>query len=560
MEQVKKIQQFITGSSLKSVFRWSKCVHGRIVLVCVLQSIVTICGLMQTLATRQIIDQAVAGNENALWLWGACLGALVLGMRGLNYALGITCTYASTTLQRSMQEMIVREILSRDYSGLRKYHSGEMVNRFFSDAGAVRGGVLNLLPDLMSTAISFFGAAAILVSMDWRFVPLLLLGGVIGLVLVLLFRKPMKDRYRRMQEAEDALHASVQETMENIRLIKASATEARFTRFIGQRQERLRVEQIRQRRFSILMNNGMGLVFGLSWLFCMVWGCFSISKGLLTYGALGAVIQLIGRIQSPISRAMDMASEAYSVATSAERLEDLLGLPADEQGEPLSDFDEIRVEDVSFRYDDDQEIVLSHVNCAFPKGSFTALTGVSGGGKTTLFHLLLGIYRPTDGRIVFRTGDRELPPSRGVRGLFAYVPQGNTLFSGTLRDNLTMFCDHCSEEEILKAAQAACIGDLIQEIGLEAALGERGVGLSEGQAQRVAVARALLSKAPILLFDEATSALDEETEARLLQNISALRDKTCIIVTHRRAALSICGREMHIAQGRLTEKKSDAAE
>ena len=161
MEQVKKIQQFITGSSLKSVFRWSKCVHGRIVLVCVLQSIVTICGLMQTLATRQIIDQAVAGNENALWLWGACLGALVLGMRGLNYALGITCTYASTTLQRSMQEMIVREILSRDYSGLRKYHSGEMVNRFFSDAGAVRGGVLNLLPDLMSTAISFFGAAAI---------------------------------------------------------------------------------------------------------------------------------------------------------------------------------------------------------------------------------------------------------------------------------------------------------------------------------------------------------------------------------------------------------------
>ena len=556
MQQLLKIKKFITGSALKSVFRWSKCVHGKILLICVLQSMVTLCGLGMTLATREIIDQAVAGQERSLWLWGGCLGALVLAIRALNYTLSITRIRTSTTLQRSMQAMIVRETLSRDYSGLKKFHSGEMVNRFFSDEAEVRGGVMGMLPELVSTAISFFGAAIILVSMDWRFVPLLLLGGLVGLVLVLLFRNPMKNRHRRMQEAEDALHAAVQETLENIRLIKASVSEGRFVRFIGTRQEKYQAEQVRQGRFSALMNNSVSLVFGVSWLFCMVWGCLSISRGLLTYGALGAVIQLMGRIQDPISNAMGLASQAYGVAASAERLEELIGLPEEEQGEPLADFDEIKVENVSFRYEDEQENVLSRVNCVFPKGSFTALTGVSGGGKTTLFHLLLGIYRPTEGTIVFRSGSREIPPSRSARALFAYVPQGNTLFSGTLRDNLTMFTDGCSEEEINQAVKAACIEELVQEISLDAVLGERGVGLSEGQAQRVAVARALLGKAPILLLDESTSALDEETEARLLQNISALRDKTCIIVTHRRAALGICSRILRIADGRLTEKRN----
>ena len=557
MENLKKIKQIMTGTALKSVFRWSKCVHGKIVLICLLQSLNTLISLAETLVTKELIDHAVAGQENALWLWGGCLGGLVLAVRLLNYTLSLIRIDTSTRLQYSLHSMITQKIFSRDYRGLAKFHSGEMVRRFFSDAGAVCAGVMGLLPNLISIAVSFFGAAAILLGMDWRFVPLLLLGGLIGLVLMLLLRKPMKERHRRMQEAEDAALSAVQESLENIRLIKASVSENRFARFIGGRREKLRKEQVRQARFSAALNNGLSLVFGMSWLFCMIWGSFSISRGLLTYGALGAVIQLIGRIQDPISDILGLAGQAYGVAASAERLEELIGLPEEEQGEALDDFDEIRVENVTFRYEDDKETVLDRVNCAFPKGSFTALTGVSGGGKTTLFQLLLGIYRPTEGRVLFRLGGREIPASRGTRPLFAYVPQGNTLFSGTLRDNLTLFTDGCPEEEILKAAQTACIGDLVKEIGLDAVLGERGVGLSEGQAQRVAIARALLTKAPILLLDESTSALDEETEARLLQNISALRDKTCIIVTHRRAALGICGRALRLAEGRLTEKHAD---
>ena len=186
------------------------------------------------------------------------------------------------------------------------------------------------------------------------------------------------------------------------------------------------------------------------------------------------------------------------------------------------------------------------------KGDFVALTGISGGGKTSLFQLLLGIYKPTAGRVLFVSGEKQVPACKGTRSLFAYVPQGNMLMSGSLKDNLTMFTDHATEEEIRAAVKAACLEELVGKIGMEAKLGERGVGLSEGQAQRVAIARALLSNAPILLLDEATSALDEETEAQVLRNIDEMRNKTVIIVTHRRAALEICDYRMHLTDGKVS--------
>ena len=185
------------------------------------------------------------------------------------------------------------------------------------------------------------------------------------------------------------------------------------------------------------------------------------------------------------------------------------------------------------------------------KGDFVALTGISGGGKTSLFQLLLGIYRPNTGKVTFVNGKTAVPASKGTRGLFAYVPQGNMLMSGSLKDNLTMFTDEATEEKIKAAVKAACLDELVAKTGMDAKLGERGIGLSEGQAQRLAIARALLSDAPILLLDEATSALDEETEAQVLKNIDEMRDKTVIIVTHRRAALGICDYVMRIEDGAI---------
>jgi ABC-type bacteriocin/lantibiotic exporter with double-glycine peptidase domain len=262
----------------------------------------------------------------------------------------------------------------------------------------------------------------------------------------------------------------------------------------------------------------------------------------------------MGRIQSPISNALSLVSQAYGVIASTERLQELIGLPDEAKGTKLSSFDCINLENVSFRYADSSDDVLLNIDASIHRGDFVALTGISGGGKTSLFQLLLAIYKPVSGRVVFVNGEQEVPACRETRSLFAYVPQGNTLFSGTLRDNLIRFRPDASEHEISKTISAACLDDLIAEVGMEARLGERGIGLSEGQAQRLSVARALMRRAPILLLDEATSALDEATELRMLDNLmksDAVR--TCVIITHRSATAAICSRRYVLTGSTLEE-------
>ena len=561
-ENLSKVKQIFRSPAIAAIFKWSKSVHLKIMFICLLTVTTTLFSLGVTLTTRGLIDGAISYRTNAVLKYGLILGGLFFIQRMIAVLLSLLRTEASSILQKSLQGMLSEEILTKDYASLRGFHSGDLVNRVFSDMAVVKDGVVTTLPSFVSIGVSFFGAAAILISMDWRFVILLLVGGALGLGIVLLFRNPMKQRHKRMQEAEASLHATTQESLENIRLIKASVSENRTLEHIRKRQETLRKEQVRQGRFSTVMNNSMGAVFDMSWFFCMIWGCVSISRGNLTYGSLAAIIQLIGRIQGPIANAVNLAARAYGVISSAERLQELTDLPTEEDGEHLPDFGFICVENMSFHYPDSKECVLNNVNCTIRRGDFVAMTGISGGGKTSLFHLLLGIYHPTEGSVFFQTVvrenesaiQREVPAGKGTRDLFAYVPQGNTLFSGTLRENLTMFTDSATDEEIMTAVKAACIEELVEDIGLQAILGERGMGLSEGQAQRVAVARALLSGAPILLLDESTSALDEETEARLLANISAMRDKTCFIVTHRKAAKMICDYELHISEGKLEKR------
>ena len=562
-ENIQKVLAIFKSPGLSTAWKWTKIVHGKVLVICLLTVFRTAASLCLALVTKGLIDGAVSSNTDKLWHYGIMLVSIIIGIRLLSLANMSIQIRTSANLQKSMQGMLIQQLLYKDYPSVRGYHSGELVNRVFSDMSTVKSGATNLVPSFVSILVSFFGAAGILISMDWRFVILLIVGGLLGLVVVLLFRNPMKRRHKRMREAEGALHATTQEVLENIRLIKSSVSEERMIRRLDGSQDNLKQEQIRQGRFSMWMNNSMGAVFDLSWLFCMIWGCISLFRGNLTYGSLAAMIQLIGRVQGPIANSVSLAGQVYGVISSAERLLELTELPVEKEGEELPDFDEIRMEHVSFMYDDGDEDVLRDINGTIHRGDFMALTGISGGGKTSLFQLLLGILHPTEGEIVFSAKGHDVPASRGTRRLFAYVPQGNMLFSGTLRDNLLMFTDQASDEEIWEAVRAACIEPLVKDIGLDAVLGERGIGLSEGQAQRVAVARALLSKAPVLLLDEATSALDEKTEAQLLANIAAMHDMTCLIVTHRRAALEICNYRLHIeggtSEGPVALKKDSAA-
>ena len=554
MENLKKVTRIFRSPALRALWRWSAPVRGSVLAVCVIGVASSLLGLALTLATKGLVDGATSGRAEELWRYGVMLVALIAVIRVLAIVNGRVRIHSNARFQREMQRMVTASVMGKEYAALKGFHSGELVNRVFSDVSVVKSGMLNLVPTLLRTLVSFLGAAVILIRMDWRFLPVILVASAVGAAITLAFREPMKRRHKRMQEAEDALHASTQETLENIRVVKASVSEERALDEIDDRRDRLVAEQLRNGRLSLWMQNGMGSVFDLSWLVCQLWGCVKIYQGTFTYGSLAALIQLVGRIQSPIANAVSLISQAYGVVSSAERLMEVIDLPEEEKGTFLPGFEKIAMEDVRFRYEDGAEEVLLDVNAEIRRGDFVALTGMSGEGKTSLFQLLLGIYRPTGGQVLFTWKGAEYPATRGTRGLFAYVPQGNTLFSGTLRDNLTRFNPGADEAALSEAIRAACLEDVVREVGLEARLGERGIGLSEGQAQRVAVARALLSSAPILLLDEATSALDEETEARMLENIGRMREKTVIIVTHRRAALAICDYSLHISGGRVTRR------
>ena len=547
------------GQAIRELWQWSKTRHLSIFGICILSMIGTCGSLVIAAATRGLIDSAV-GRDGRQFLFNAILiSGAVLTIRLCGLISGLLSAKTGAELLRDLRTMVLRRLLHKQYAELDGFHSGELVNRMFSDVGIVRSGIMGAVPAIVSMAVGFAGAAVLLIRMDWRFILLMLAGGLLGLILIAAFHKPMTSRHKAAQESEGRLHAALQELLENLRLVKASGTEKRMEGRTEDRQQAFLAAQLRKGRFSVSMNNSISLVFQLSWLFCMLWGCYGIYCGRLTYGMLAAILQLLGQIQGPFSKAAGVADQLYGTISSAERLKELLDLPEEEpvpadDSVPDREFREIRLCGVDFSYRRRAEPVLKQVNLTIRAGEFAAVTGASGSGKSTLFQLLLGIYQPVGGGLKFCFADgKEMAVSRSTRGLFAYVPQGHTLFSGTLRENLTMFTDSASDEEILQAARLACLDRFLAELsdGLDTVIGERGIGLSEGQAQRVAVARALLSRAPILLLDECTSALDEKTETELLRNIASLRGKTCLIVTHRRAALEICNSRIHIGAGKV---------
>lgn len=557
------IEKITKSPAIRDIFKWSQKEHPQILLLCLLNIISAGTTLGITLSTKGLIDGATAHNSREVWLFGGLLVLAVGTARVAGLAAGILNVNTGARLLKNMRAMFFERVLKKQYCFLNGYHSGELVNRMFSDITVVRNGVMEIVPEMVNMAVSFVGATVILVTIEWRMVLLLLVGSFAGLTLILAFRKPLKGRHKAVQEAEGRLHSILQEALENIRLLKASGCEKRIEQQVENRQESYLDAQLKKGRFSVWMGNSINLVFQGGWLVCMLWGCVGIYRGTLTYGMLAALLQLIGQIQQPMANAAGIASKIYGTISSAERLTEILKLPEEDAGElsaeavPYEKLAEIKLENVSFAYEKNGKPVLQNLNAGIRPGDFVAVTGSSGSGKSTLFQLLLGIYEPDAGKIGFYfEGKNSVPelPSERTRKLFAYVPQGNTLFSGTLRENLCMFAEDAKEEEIKKALETACIVEMVESLkdGLDTVIGERGVGLSEGQAQRVAIARALLGGAPVLLLDESTSALDEKTEARLLQNLSRLEKKTCLIVTHRPGALKICNRRLHIEKGHMS--------
>ena len=300
MEKLKKIKKLFNGSALTALWAWSKPVRWQIAGVSAISVISSLMSLILTLVTKALVDAATGGKLSALWKYGALMAALYAAMRGLSVLSSYIQVKTSAKLQKHLQGMVTRSIMGKEYGSLKPFHSGELVNRVFSDVAVVKSGLMSLLPSLLTTVVSFVGAAVILISWDWRFVPVMILAALLGSGVMIAFREPMKRRHKRMQAAEDALHASTQETLENIRLVKASVSEEKAIDNMDGDREHLVSEQVRNGKLSIALHSGMGAVFDVSRLICYLWGCVKIYHKTFTYGSLAAMLSLTELERAPV--------------------------------------------------------------------------------------------------------------------------------------------------------------------------------------------------------------------------------------------------------------------
>ncbi len=500
-------------------------------------------GLLGVDTLRKLTDIATGTHEGRIVNMSILLALVFL----CEMLLHILSTWVAAVLgvraQNQMQQFFFRRLLKGQWSGVEKYHSGDVLNRLFSDVNDIVNLMTEVLPSTLIVVVQFSASLIYLYMMDSTLAFILVLISPLFLLLSRIYFRKMRRIVRLIKDSNSAIQSIIQESISHKIVIKTlERTDTMLNRLEG-RQAILR-QQIRQRaKFSIFTKILINIGFASAYLLGLVWGLFQLQSGIITVGVLIAFTQLINRIQRPMLDMARLLPVFVNSLASSERLMELeeLSIEADAAPTPLHDSVGIRFEDVTFRYKPEDgrsgRTVLQHFTHDFRPGSFTAILGETGAGKTTLIRLMLSLVEPLEGSVSIYDDGGSHPLSPSTRCNFSYIPQGNTLFSGTIRDNLLLGNPSATEEQIRDALQQA-MADFVFDLpkGLDTFCGEQGGGLSEGQAQRIAIARALLRPCRILLLDEATSALDMQTERDLLRNLQfSFRDGTIIFVTHRLA-------------------------
>ena len=509
------------------------------------------------LGSSGVIDGATSGNTQAFR--AACVrqtGIILGGMLCL-FLLRHLHERLRADLERDWKKRLLHGLLHGEYAQVRRYHSAELLNRMNNDVSRVNEGVLAVIPGAAAMVTRLVAAVTVLGVLDARFTMIIALIGGIMITATGLLRRHLKELNKKVSEHDGKVSAFLQEIMEKLLMVQAmdvsQEVENRADVLLDQRYG----IQRKRKNVSLLTNTGVSLIYYGAGFFALVWCGGRLLEGSMSFGSLMAVIQLVNQLQAPFVNLSGVLPKYVAMCASAERLmeiEEIQGdyhAPEEDADSLYAEMRELRAEGIRFSYD--REAILDGADFALPKGSFAVITGPSGIGKSTLLKLLLGIYQPDSGALLIQGAERRVTVSRSTRRLFAYVPQGNLLLSGTLRENLTIVNPDATEEAIADALYVSTMDEFAAGLpqGLDTVLGENGLGLSEGQAQRLAIARAIVSNAPILLLDECTSALDEATEAKVMMRIKALPDRTCIAVTHRPAAVSLCDWRLEVDGGKI---------
>lgn len=542
-----------TKYSTGAIARWLWSHHWGCRVQAVLNAVIGLAlvgvGLLGVDTIRKLTDIATGAREGSIGWMAGLLGAVFF----IEMVLHIISTWVAAVLgvkaQNLMQQSFFRRLLKGQWSGVEKYHSGDVLNRLFSDVSDIVRLMTEVVPSALIVVVQFAASFVYLYVMDQMLALILVLISPLFVVFSRFYFNKMRRIVRHIKDSNSAIQAIIQESVQHKMVIKTLERTATMVDKLENRQSLLR-EQIKSRaRFSILTKTMVNVGFAGAYLVALVWGLFQLQDGIITVGVLIAFTQLINRIQRPMLDMARLLPVFVNSLTSAERLMELEELPLEEEAAPvlMPGSVGLRFQHVSFSYKAEAgrsgRTVIKDFSHDFRPGSFTAILGETGAGKTTLIRMMLALIQPTKGEAIIYSSSTSaaaqpspsLSPS--TRGNFSYIPQGNTLFSGTIRENLLLGNPDATDDqmtEALRLAMADFVFQLPQQ--METKCSEQGGGLSEGQAQRIAIARALLRPCKVLLLDEATSALDMQTEKALLQNLKLhFADSTIIFVTHRLA-------------------------
>lgn len=563
---IKKIIEKYKSGAFREMWNETKWLYSYaakykwlIVIYIVIGLFATGLALAASLVTKNLINEVLGGKISAaavaLYVF---LGLSGIAVSALNRRLSAKI---SLRVNNEIRADVFGKFISTTWEEVSAFHSGDLLNRINGDVSTVADSVIGWIPSVTIKSAQFIGAIAIICYYDAAMALLSLISiPAAALISSLLLRK-MRSYGTKIREAGSELMSFFEESLQNIQTVKAFGLSQSLDGRLAQLQKIYYDTSLEYNALSVKVTSGMSVLGLFVSYLCMGWCIFRLFTGAIDIGTMVLFIQLSSYLSSSISSLISSVPTVISATISAGRIISVLNLPREEEDESLAareiaDFDEapkIEFRDVSFGYKNGGK-VFSEVNLTVAPGEFAAFVGPSGGGKTTLLRLLLGLVKPQSGKATLSAKGKAAEISSATRRIFTYVPQEKAMFSGTVAEMLRLFSPEATDEEINAALKAACAYDFVAALpeGINTPLGERGAGFSEGQNQRLAIARAVLRKAPVLLLDEATSALDLETERRVLENITALcRGKTLIVMTHRESVLPLCDSVYRISGGKV---------
>lgn len=564
----------------KHTLQWLSAVTGRakglVGLLVVVQTVLSVSSIAFAFVLRRIINMAVQGAPTGFRSSFVLLAGVIAAQIALGAAGRFLSEYTTTTVENRFKHRLFAALLTGNYASVTAVHSGEWMNRLTSDTTIIAGGVTQIVPGLIGMLVRLFGALAAILWLEPRFFWVLVPGGAAMLALTYGFRKILKRLHKNIQEADGTLRVFLQERLESLLIVRTFAKEQQTAAQADNLMEQHKAARMKRSNFSNLCNIGFAGAMNGAYLLGIGFCGYGILTGTMSYGNLMAIMQLVGQVQSPFANITGYLPRYYAMLASAERLMEAEAFAPDSE-HPLAEEETLefyrtkltalRLEHASFTYqppvraEEEQPpmpVVLKDIDLTIRKGEYIAFTGPSGCGKSTVLKLLMCLYPLDAGSRTLETASGTQPLTAAWRSLFAYVPQGNQLLSGTIRD-IVSFGDPCKAQDdvgILRALRIACAEDFVQKLekGLDTMLGEHGQGLSEGQMQRIAIARAVFSEHPILMLDEATSALDEATARQLLENLRRMTDKTVLMVTHRADQTEFFDRELSFSKDGIRQK------